>query len=366
MRNLTHSAWKTEGRGEGLAALDIVRRVGTAKRSTFRVLVSAGTMGGPGGAQRALGSILRALAEDDVDVVARKVVELPPVTDTAPRKVWNARHWRWLGAKSSTGLNGTVARVLNPVRTRVFPRYDLYLRLYQGVDVNRAAHAQVRLLVPSGNRVTLAEARGHDYVAMQAPDNAALVEDGAPLTLLSPPLYPLTDHADEPRGSLPDDFYLTVFNPYGPIKGADDLERAADRAPLPIVWCHSDRGITTDVPVALQNHPRVVHVLDPSPSELRWLYERCAAYLCFSKTEGFGWSIADGLRHAPVVVSRDIGILTHPAARSLSGVIRTGETWDVDWSTMPVTRGDLPDRDLTFQAPETFRRALVTLVERAR
>lgn len=340
----------------------MVRDVPDVGGDSLRVLISAGTLGGPGGAQRALGSILRALAADHVDVVARKVVARPPEDSTTPRHVWDARDWRWLGAKSTVGVNGVLAGLLNPVRSRLFPPYDVYLRLYQGVDLNRAVRARVRLLVPSGNSVSLADARGHDFVAMQAPDNADLVEAGPALILLPPPLYPLSDRVDEPGTALPRAFYLTAFNPYGPIKGADDLERAAERSPLPIVWCHSDRGIATDVPDVLRNHPRVVHVIDPSPAEMRWLYERCAAYLCFSKSEGFGWSIADGLRHAPVVVSRDIGILTHPGARCMAGVIRTGAAWDIDWSEMPTRRGDVPVRDLGFQAPEAFRRSLCDFV----
>ncbi|WP_056138052.1 hypothetical protein [Knoellia sp. Soil729] len=328
----------------------------------LRVLVSAGTVGGPGGAQRAVASILRALPEDSVDVVARRQISGGQMSGA--RRVWDSRHWRWIGSKSASGVNGAVARIVNPARAQLFPEYDVHVRLYQGVNVNRAVRAKVRLLVPSGNQVTADDAHGYDFVALQAPDNVGLVDAGPRLTLLPPPLYPLSDRADQPGTPVPSEFCLTAFNPYGAIKGVDDLERALEGASLPIVWCHTNRGIDTHVPPALREHPMLVHVPDPTPAELRWLYERCAAYLCFSKSEGFGWSIADGLRHAPVVVSRDIGILTHPEARSLSGVVRT-ETWDLDWSVMPTARGNLPDRDLSFQAPETFRRNLMALVESA-
>ena len=326
------------------------------------MLVSAGTVGGPGGAQRALSSILRACADDDVDVVARKVVGPTPDGRAAPRRQYDWRHWRWLGSKSATGRNGAIASVLNPVRARLFPGYDVHIRLYQGVELNAAVRARLRLLVPSGNAIDEATALPFDYVAMQAPDNAAFVPEGVASTLLPPPLYPLSAESRQPRVPLPREFYLTAFNPYGPIKGTDDLERAVDETGLPIVWCHSDKGVVNHVPERLRDHPRVVHVPDPSEAELRWLYEHCAAYLCFSKTEGFGWSIADGLRYTPVVVSRDIGILTHPAARDLHGVVRVDEDWRVDWTALPLERGVLPDRDLSFQSPDTFRRALLDLM----
>lgn len=347
---MRRNRWENDGIG-------IVRRVAQTESSRLRILVSAGTMGGPGGAQRALASILRACAADDVDVVARKVVAPIPDGAAAPRHVWDRQHWRWTGSKSTVGLNGAIASVLNPLRARIFPRYDVHIRLFQGVELNAAVRAGVRLLVPSGNPIDEATGRPFDFVAMQAPDNAAFVPDGVAAVLLPPPLYPLSDDSCEPRSAMPREFYLTAFNPYGPVKGTDDMERAAEEAPLPIVWCHSDKGVVNHVPEKLREHPRIVHVPDPTEAELRWLYERCTAYLCFSKTEGFGWSIADGLRYAPVVVSRDIGILTHPAARDLPGVIRTDD-WLVDWSVMPTRRGPLPARDLSFQSPEAFRRAL--------
>ena len=346
-------------------ALGIVRCVAETESGRLKILVSAGTMGGPGGAQRALSSILRACADDEVDVVARKVVQSSDERSTA-KHVWGREHWRWAGSKSTVGLKGTIASTLNPIRAALFPRYDVHIRLYQGVEVNAALRAGVRLLVPSGNPVDAAVARAYDFVAMQAPDNARLVPEGVPTTLLPPPLYALNDHSEPPSAVLPDNFHLTVFNPYGPIKGVDDLERAVEESPLPIVWCHSDRGVANHVPPALREHPRIVHVLDPTQSELRWLYERCVAYLCFSKSEGFGWSIADGLRHSGMVVSRDVGILTHPAARRLPGVIRTDEEWRLDWSLLPTKRQAAPERDLSFQSPDAFRASLVALTRPSR
>lgn len=345
--------------------VDKVQRVGQTEAGRLRVLVSAGTVGGPGGAQRALSSILRACARDHVDVVARKVVG--PLADdaAAPRHLWGRQHWRWVGSKSTIGRNGAIASVLNPLRARVLPSYDVHIRLFQGVELNAAVRARLRLLVPSGNFIESNTAEPFDYVAMQAPDNAAFVPEGVASTLLPPPLYPLSAQSRQPAVPLPPEFYLTVFNPYGPIKGTDDLERAVEQSRLPIVWCHSDKGVVNHVPQGLRDHPRVVHVSDPSEAELRWLYEHCAAYLCFSRTEGFGWSIADGLRHTPVIVSRDIGILTHPAARELPGVVRVDADWRVDWTALPVERGVLPDRDLSFQSPEAFRQSLVELVSGA-
>lgn len=331
----------------------------------LRVLLSAGRVGGPGGAQRAVASTLRALQLDDVDVVAREVIDRE-VERHGSRRIWSSQDPRWRGSNSTLGRNARIAAALNPLRRRIFPEYDVHIRLYQGAEINRAVRSNVRLLVPSGNVISKEQADPYDYVALQAPDNHVFVADGTPTTLLPPPLFPLSDTVRTPSARVPDEFYLTVFNPYGPIKGTDDLERVVESSPLPIVWCHSARGVASQIPTGLQDHPRVTHVVDPGAAEMRWLYEQCAAYLCFSKTEGFGWSIADGLRYAPTVVSRDIGILTHPGAAHLPGVIRVDDHWRVDWSMLPARRGPMPRRDLSFQAPERFREALVALVDATR
>ena len=307
--------------------------------------------------------MLRALEADEVDVVARTVVDADSIGPLGAGRLWSNRDRRWLGSNSPVGRNARIAWALNPVRRWIFPRYDVHVRLYQGAEINRAVRSTVRLFVPSGNPVTEEQAAPYDYVALQAPDNQQFVSHNTPATLLPPPLYPLSDTSKAPTARVPDEFYLTAFNPYGPIKGTDDLAKSVESLPLPVVWCHSARGVASQIPPALRDHPRVVHVVDPDVDELRWLYERCAAYLCFSKTEGFGWSIADGLRYAPVVVSRNIGILTHPRAAHLPGIVRVDDDWQLDWSALPTSRGPMPVRDLSFQSPERFRDALVALVD---
>lgn len=328
-------------------------------RAPMRVLISAGTYGGAGGAQRALASILRALPDDEVDVVARRVVGDPK--DRVAQPASNL-HWRWKGSDSRSGLNSRVASLIaNPIRRRVFPRYDIYLRLFQGADLSHAVRADLRLLVPSGNVIPAEIASRYDYVAMQAPDNTRFLSSQTPRTLLRPPLYPLADQAHPPPVALPDRFLLTAFNPYGEVKGTDDLARVADRIPVPMVWCHSADSLSFDIPESLRDHPSVIHIESPAPAELRYLYERCEAYVCFSVTEGFGWSIADGLRHSPVVVSRRIGILSNDEAMN-EQVRLVDDRWDVDWEDVLHQAASGPrGRDLSWHSATAFREQLVQL-----
>ncbi len=160
-----------------------------------------------------------------------------------------------------------------------------------------------------------------------------------------------------PSVPVPNEFLLTVFNPYDPVKGLADLERAADEAPLPFVWCHSQATLRFDVPVELRDHPRIHHVTDATPAQLRFLYESCSAYVSFSRTEGFGWSAADALRYAPAVSTRPIGIFSNESAWQ-PGVALVGDTGEIDWERLLEGSSAPAGRDLAILDGGSFRSRL--------
>jgi glycosyltransferase involved in cell wall biosynthesis len=180
--------------------------------------------------------------------------------------------------------------------------------------------------LPCGNDVTRIRDK-YDLVALESPDNARLVPDDRGSVLLPPTTFAV----------------------------------AADSAPLPIVWCHSNRTLEFDIEPRLAEHPNIIHIDDPSTGEMRSLYERCTAYLSFSRSEGFGWAAADGLRYSRAVVSRPIGVFSFPESHQ-SGVHLVGETWDFDWSLLDAGSTAPPDRDLSWMSPEVFRRHVDLIV----
>lgn len=324
----------------------------------MKVLISAGWLGGAGGAERALHSVIRALSEDEVDVVVREHLDGPFAVVGDNVRVYQLMNWRWRASARTTGLKGSmIQRGLNPLRRAVLPDYDVYLQFFSGGNIAPTVNAKVRLLIPSGLTVPSAMASNYDFIALQAPDNVRLVPHGASTVLLPPPLFDLSEDSSRPRVDLPEKYYLTVFNPYDPVKGVDDLARAVLNAPYPIVWCHSQRTLQWPIPGDLVDHPRIVHVDDPSPGEMRHLYERCLAYLSFSRSEGFGWSAADALRYSRTVVSRKIGILSY--AEALDGVIAVGQEWSVDWDEAICSKP--VKRDLSWVGPGKFRERLLNL-----
>lgn len=80
----------------------------------MRGLVSAGCLGGAGGAERALDSVLRALEADEVDVVVREQLGGPFAQIGARTQVFPL-DWRWRASARTTGIKGAlIQRAVNP------------------------------------------------------------------------------------------------------------------------------------------------------------------------------------------------------------------------------------------------------------
>lgn len=326
----------------------------------MRILINTPYLGGAGGLERAVWSIAHALSEDDVHIVAGHHLG-GPLGSLPPGVTLNSRRdWRWRGAWTTSGPRARwIKKVVNPVRKHLLHRYDALLTFPHTVDLSDFCRARVRLLIPAGAPVLLPRS-SFDLVALEAPDNDRLMRTSAPTVLLPPPYVGLSRDRRPPQQALPTRFFLTVFNPHDPVKGADDLLWAADTAPHPIVWCHSSRTVTFQIDEDLARHPNIVHIDDASPAELRHLYENCEAYLMFSRSEGFGWAAVDALAYSPLVVSRVTGIFSF-AECPHDGVMLLGDDWRVDWDDV-ATHPRAAQRNLEWLAAPRFRERLMKVI----
>lgn len=268
----------------------------------MRVLISAHMSGGIGGAQRGLTSWLNALAEHEVTLFTRRsvdsgfVVEFPHVERVVS--------WRFFGRGGRIGR-----RLWPPLRRVTMPnqRFDLYIHFFAGEYLGDCCRATLKILQPSGNPTGEIE-HLFDYVISQSPDGLRLVSDPAKHRVVPPPTYWMADKA-HPVEDLPEDFLLTVFNPYSAdLKGDDILYDVMERSSRPLVWCHSSvsNGSTSN----LVDLPNLIHMENVTQAQLRFLYQRCSAYVSFSRSEGYGWAVADAILSQKPVISRRVGVVS--------------------------------------------------------
>jgi len=247
--------------------------------------------------------------------------------------------------------------------------YDLYIYLAsrKPVYLGNILNSTQQLVCPNGNYIYDIEDR-FDYVWCQSPDNYKYFDTKSKGILLPPAITLPVTHVCPIEG-LPDNFYLTVFNPYKDIrnypdgekvsKGYDVIEEIADSLPHPLIWCSTlgEKNISS----YLKNHPKIILVYGISQEKLYYLYLKCNTYVSFSREESFGWALADAIVYDKPIVSRNIGIRTYfslqqegmylySSTEELRQLIKQAEFSSVTY-----------DCDIFY--PEVFSKTLKNLVE---
>lgn len=327
----------------------------------MKVLISVGSWGGAGGTERAAWCVTRALSDCEIEIVYKDRNSWQWNTAPETAKLRNVRSLRWRGSQpyQRSGPKRTFIGIANQVRRRTTHRFDLHYSFHNTPDLRAATGARVALLNPCGDPST--EAAGYEYFALEAPDNAALVPRHASAIVLPPPYYPLDEPtADMQVPSLPAEYLLTVFNPRHAIKGTEELWDTACQSTIPIVWCHSERMYGGDYSPKLKYHPNIVHVVNPSPSLITFLYRRARAYVCFSQREGFGWAIADAMHNGIPIISRRVGIMSFDEHLPENAYI-IPRKWSIDWDRL-YDLEPISNPNVSWLDPRIFRRRVELIV----
>ncbi|MDA1193750.1 MAG: hypothetical protein O2894_01050 [Planctomycetota bacterium] len=113
------------------------------------------------------------------------------------------------------------------------------------------------------------------------------------------------------------DYYLTVFNPYGSIKGSEHVPAFVGGAGKRLVWAYdlsSWRGRSRKLHAACRRNLAAaavdgVELIEaPSQTQLYDLYADCAGYVCFSRDESLGFAMLDALALGKPLAARHIGV----------------------------------------------------------
>lgn len=325
----------------------------------MRVLISTPFYGGVGGLERHVHSVVRALAAEGihVDIVARRVVPNGFYAVTNHVRLLSPSRIVPVGVFRRSLLRQGWKAFRPMFRYRQRWDYDLYIHYFHGYDLSTALQSRVRVIIPAGNVIT-ERFLGFDAVLLEAPDNEQFVPPGIASVLIPPPVFRESEYS-HPIAGLPPRFLLTVFNPYGEVKGGDVMLRVADHSADPIVWCSSK--VTREFDLSVYRHPNIIPIETPSQSELRWLYENCRSYVSFSRSEGFGWAIADALQYGSAIVARRLGVLTIPNVDQSS--VNTYESIDGLLATIAQDDFQHVERDLRSLEPDVFRHNIAALMK---
>ncbi len=121
---------------------------------------------------------------------------------------------------------------------------------------------------------------------------------------------------DPDAGAAPSAHHLTVFTPYGDVKGARHVRPFLEATDRRLVWCYDPatfrrnrramRRIRDATSAA--RHPRLDLREGLPPAEIHALLRSAAGYVCFSDDEGLGWSMLDALVAGVPLCARRVGV----------------------------------------------------------
>lgn len=209
-----------------------------------------------------------------------------------------------------------------------------------------------KAIVPAGNDISRVVDH-FDYILWEA-DNADDFGfgDHKKNVLLRPPALHRTMLVKPPPLAASAPYFLTVFNPYNHVlKGTDLLYAVISRTDKTFVWCSQD-------PSAEPKEYPWLHKVSCSRNLLSALMRNCRAYVSFSHSEGFGWSLFEAMVHRRPIISRPVGV-----AREYRDSIYTYETVDDLVDTLNHFNGPLSvDYDLSRYEPRLYREKLLSIM----
>jgi glycosyltransferase involved in cell wall biosynthesis len=183
-----------------------------------------------------------------------------------------------------------------------------------GLDRRRWAPRLGRL---AGTRILLHldQARHYvhaaDLIHCETPPEADLP---LPFVVATPDPHPTLPEVPE---TATEDFDLTVFTPYGRVKGHPLITAFLQGTGRRLVWCYDVTSFAgRKRRYAREIRERVASVASPlldareglPRAEIYRLYRAARGYVCFSEREGLGWALVDALALGKPVASRRVGI----------------------------------------------------------
>ncbi|MBW1764135.1 MAG: hypothetical protein JRJ23_05245 [Deltaproteobacteria bacterium] len=320
----------------------------------MNIAISIAITGGIGGIERNIFTVTRALRSHSIDIYTMQY----HTSGFDPRGD-NVRI-RWFEQK----------RDKLHVEIDDKKEYDLYFyyAACHPVYIGDYLNVKKKIVVPNGNNVREIE-HYFDYVFCQAEDGIRYFDDMSKKLLITPCVIIPVDHK-KALANLPEEFFLTVFNPYDrickyddgmkPYKGYDILYEMADHFPMPLIWCHSDQSISSGHNIL--DHPNIIHMHDLNQEQLYYLYEHATAYVSFSREESFGWSLADAIMFDKPIISKRVGVISSldPEEKGLY-LYKTKEELK---GLLQKDKFEKGEYDKSPFAPERFEKKLLSLTKR--
>ena len=269
------------------------------KNDPLKIIISVRQVGGVGGVERHLMETTKALHDCQIDIFGINTVLDNYYPHFEHVKIFDLHE-------------AIKQRKLTPKEYDIYIQYGVQKTYYLS---GKYFSSKIKLIVPCGNSIIDVEDK-FDYVINETEDGIRYLRDHGKHIALIPPVTKIAEKTKKVEG-LPENFFLTIFNPYNlkrcynnglkPYKGYDVLYEIAPRVNYPIVWGYNNASVFKKNVKIIKN---IIYKENLSQEEIAYLYEKCQAYICFSREEGFGFALADAFLYQKPIFTRNVGIAT--------------------------------------------------------
>ena len=199
----------------------------------------------------------------------------------------------------------------------IFSKYDLYLKIgtnYNYDFFNRVRKDCVKVINPAGYIHNTEILNFFDYLWEESPNsydnyqhkNKIVVCPPSSLEYNSPKYNPII-------GNVSDKFFVTAANDYDiNIKGIDLIYKFAELSTLDLVWFCSDTKASQAALYEKSKKPQKLKIARNMPKNIIYdTISKSSAYICFSRRESFGQSLAEAMLLNKPIFTQNVGVVKY-------------------------------------------------------
>lgn len=210
--------------------------------------------------------------------------------------------------------NGFKGRSFKFVK-KPYGNYDLAIKLGEG-KFNYCVKAVKKIIVPCGDNISEFQ-KDFDIIWIESKDSDK--EEYYLPKFICPPIFNknITSHNFK-ENYISDKFskgyYVTVANTYDlHIKGIDLIYKITNKLDKPLIWFTSENKIGPINFLKLgKNIPKNLYIAMDIPHEIILdTIKKSNAYISFSRSESFGWAIAEAISLNVPIISRNVGVVSY-------------------------------------------------------
>lgn len=199
----------------------------------------------------------------------------------------------------------------------IFSKYDLYLKIgtnYNYDFFNKFRKDSIKVLNPAGYVHNTEILNFFDYLWEESPNSYDSYQHKNKIVVCPPSSLEYKEPRNNPIiGNVSEKFFVTAANDYDiNVKGIDLIYKFAEISPVDLVWFCSDTKASQTALMDKSKKPEKLKIARNMPNNIIYdTINKCSAYICFSRRESFGQSLAEAMLLNKPIFTQKVGVVKY-------------------------------------------------------